>query len=268
MSARSLEIVHADLAYAKRVVARDLNLAIQPGKITMILGANGCGKSTLLRALARMLKPCAGTVKLDGKDIHYFSAVYVARSLSMLPQAPVAPEGLTVRELVSFGRFPYRDWFGGGDTAGTGKISAALQAVNLLKLADRTVATLSGGQRQRAWLAMALAQDTHFLLLDEPTSFLDLSHQIEVMELVRQMQEHHGKTLVLVLHDLNLAARYANHIVMLKKGSVFAEGTPRAVLTPPNLREVFSIEAHLAYDDEGRVLFCGPTTSLQQEGNI
>jgi iron complex transport system ATP-binding protein len=268
MSVRSLEISHAELAYAKRVVARNLSLAIQPGKITMILGANGCGKSTLLRALARMLKPCAGKVKLDGKDIHDFSASYVARSLSMLPQAPVAPEGLTVRELVSFGRFPYRDWFGGGDAVGAEKIREALQAVNLLKLADRTVATLSGGQRQRAWLAMALAQDTHFLLLDEPTSFLDLSHQIEVMELVKQMQERHGKTLVLVLHDLNLAAKYANHIVMLKGGSIFAEGTPRAVLTAANLRAVFSIEAHLAYDDEGRVLFCGPTRSLQQEGNL
>lgn len=265
MSELRLEIEAADLAYPGRVVARGLSLSIAVGKVTAILGPNGCGKSTVLRALARILRPRSGVVLLDGKDIHLQPTNQVAKRLTMLPQAPHAPDDLTVWDLAAFGRFPYRSWFGGNDAAGTDSVRQALQAVGLLDLADRPFATLSGGQRQRAWIAMALAQETHYLLLDEPTTFLDLAHQIEVMDLVRQLNVSLGKTVVLVLHDLNLAARYADHIVMLKDGRIAASGEPQAVLTDETLREVFGVEVHLVRDEHGRILICAPIRSLEPE---
>jgi iron complex transport system ATP-binding protein len=254
----SLEMRNAALAYRERVVAPDLTLSVPAGRITAILGPNGSGKSTVLRALARILRPQAGAVLLDGADIHSLPTAEVARRVAMLPQAPHAPEGMTVRNLIAFGRFPWRHWLNGSDPSGDAPINAALNAVGISALADRAVATLSGGQRQRVWIAMALAQETPCLLLDEPTTFLDLAHQIEVMDLIHRLNRDLGKTVVLVLHDLTLAARYADHVILLKEGNIFAEGAPSEVLTASALHDVFGIEAHIAVDENGIIISCTP----------
>lgn len=261
----SLQIASADLAYEQRTVAHDLSLCLHNGQITAILGGNGSGKSTVLRALARILQPKNGAVLLDGADLNRLPTKEVARRLAILPQAPHAPEGLTVWDLVSFGRFPYRTWFGGADPRDDDHVHQALAAVHLLDLAERPVATLSGGQVQRAWIAMALAQETEFLLLDEPTTYLDLAHQLEVMDLIHELKTKLGKTIVLVLHDLNLAARYSDHIVMMKQGRIIAVGTPSTVLTRPILRNVFGIEVRLIQDEEGGIIVCLPLRSLHEE---
>jgi iron complex transport system ATP-binding protein len=264
VSAAGLEIRSAVLAYRERTVATGFSLVVPCGRITAIVGPNGSGKSTVLRALARILKPQTGQVLLDGVDIHHIATDEVARRLAILPQSPQAPEGLTVFDLVSFGRFPYRSWLSGADPAGDTPVHKALAAVGISSLSERPVSTLSGGQRQRAWIAMALAQETKYLLLDEPTTFLDPAHQMEMMDLVRKLNVELDKTVVLVLHDLNLAARYADHIVMLKDGRIAAQGDPASVLTDANLRHVFDIEAHVVRDENGSIITCTPVRALGQ----
>ncbi|WP_201294982.1 MULTISPECIES: ABC transporter ATP-binding protein [unclassified Nocardiopsis] len=243
LSARGLT-----LAYDDHTVVRGLDADIVEGTVTCVIGPNGCGKSTLLRALGRLMKPRAGLVELDGRDIHRVPTREVAEVLGVLPQQPVAPDGLTVADLVARGRHPaqrwYRQWSGEDHQA----VAAALERTGLLELADAPLQELSGGQRQRAWISMVLAQGTDLLLLDEPTTFLDLVHQVDVLDLVRELHREGGRTIVMVLHDLNLAARYADTVITMRQGQVVACGPPERVLTPELLREAFDLEAVVVED--------------------
>jgi iron complex transport system ATP-binding protein len=219
-----------------------------PGKVTAIVGANACGKSTLLRSMSRLLTPRSGQVLLDGKAIHSLPAKQVARTLGLLPQSPIAPEGITVAELVGRGRHPHQGlmsrWSADDDRA----IADALDVTATADLAERAVDELSGGQRQRVWIAMALAQQTDLLLLDEPTTFLDVSHQVEVLDLLTDLNRSTGTTIVMVLHDLNLAARYADHLVMISGGRLHGAGVPTEVFTEDAVREVFGLQCRVIED--------------------
>ena len=236
------------LAYGERVVVDGLDFEVTSGSITAVIGPNGCGKSTLLRALGRLLEPKRGEVLLDGKRIHKMSTKDVARVLGVLPQSPQAPEGLTVADLVARGRHPHQAWYRQWSSDDETAVGEALAMTGIADLADRTIDELSGGQRQRAWLSMALAQGTDLLLLDEPTTYLDLSHQVDVLELVGRLHEESGRTVVMVLHDLNLAARYADRLVAMKDGAIVASGEPAEVLTERLLAEVFDLEARVIED--------------------
>ncbi|WP_286400253.1 ABC transporter ATP-binding protein [Pseudarthrobacter defluvii] len=243
-----LDARNLTLKYHQRSVVDGLSVRIPEGKVTMIVGANACGKSTLLRGLTRLLKPAAGAVALDGRDIRTRPARELARSLGLLPQHPTAPDGITVRDLVGRGRYPhqgfFRSWTGKDDAA----VQRALEATGTLELAGRDVDELSGGQRQRVWIAMALAQETEVLLLDEPTTFLDLAHQVEVLDLVTDLNRTRGTTVAIVLHDLNLAARYADNVIAMKDGAVAAMGAPEDVVTEELVREVFGLESRVMPD--------------------
>ncbi|MDD9207429.1 ABC transporter ATP-binding protein [Georgenia sp. 10Sc9-8] len=244
----ALEAHGVRLAYEDRVVAEHLSLAVPPGRITAIIGANACGKSTLLRALARLLAPTAGTVTLGGTDVTSIPTRRVATELAILPQQPDAPDGVTVAELVGRGRYPHQGWFRRWTAEDDAAVVAALAATGTADVADRVVGELSGGQRQRVWIAMTLAQQTGILLLDEPTTFLDLAHQLEVLDLLVDLNAERGTTVVMVLHDLNLAARYADHLVAMRAGAVVAAGSPAQVLTPQHLQEVFGLRATVMTD--------------------
>ena len=237
-----LQAREVTLGYGERVVVDGLDLAVPEGAVTAVIGPNGCGKSTLLRALGRLLRPRGGEVLLDGRRIDELPTREVARVLGLLPQSPTAPEGITVADLVTRGRHPHQAWFRQWSRGDERVVAEAMQWTGVLDLADRPVDALSGGQRQRVWIAMALAQDTDLLLLDEPTTHLDLAHAVEVLDLVDRLHAR-GRTVVMVLHDLNLAARYADHLVAMKAGRVVAAGRPREVLTPELLAEVFGLQA-------------------------
>ncbi|WAL63750.1 ABC transporter ATP-binding protein [Amycolatopsis cynarae] len=236
------------LAYGDRVVVDGLDLDVLDGTITAIIGPNGCGKSTLLRALARLLAPREGAVLLDGKRIDRLPTREVARIVGLLPQAPSAPEGLTVADLVSRGRHPHQRWYRQWSADDQAAIDRALRLTGMDELADRVVDQLSGGQRQRAWISMTLAQETGLLLLDEPITYLDLAHQVDVLDLVYRLHAERGTTVVMVLHDLNLAARYADTLVAMRDGRIVAQGEPGAVLTEPLLAEVFGLAAKVLPD--------------------
>lgn len=232
-------------------IVEDLDLDVPAGRVTAIIGANGCGKSTLLRGLTRQLAPRAGSIEVLGRDAARVSARDYARTVALLPQHPVAPEGMTVAQLVARGRHPHRGLLGGRAAGDDAAIASALERTDLVELAEREAGTLSGGQRQRAWLALVLAQQTPVVLLDEPTSYLDLSHQVEVLDLVRALPDPRGggrATVVAVLHELNLAARSADHIVAMAAGRVVAEGTPGEVIVPEVLAEVFGLDADVVAD--------------------
>ena len=234
--------------YGPRTILADLDLSIPPGKITAIVGANACGKSTLLRSLARLLTPSAGKVTLDGRAIRQMPTRELARSLGLLPQSPIAPDGITVADLVSHGRHPHQGMLSRWTKADDIAVAAALEATQTSELAERDVDALSGGQRQRVWIAMALAQETDILLLDEPTTFLDIAHQIEVLDLLIDLNRRRGTTIVMVLHDLNLASRYADHLVAMRQGQVHVAGTPEIVLTADMVQQVFGVKCRVMTD--------------------
>ncbi|QIQ06007.1 ABC transporter ATP-binding protein [Streptomyces liangshanensis] len=236
------------LAYDNRVVAEHLDVAIPPGRVTAIVGANACGKSTLLRALARLLSPREGTVRLDGRSLHSIPTRELAQRLGILPQGPVAPEGLTVIDLVGRGRSPHQTWWRQWSKGDEQAVHDALRATAMTDLADRPVDELSGGQRQRAWIAMAVAQGTPVLLLDEPTTYLDLAHQIDVLDLITDLNRHENRTVVMVLHDLNQACRYADHVIAMKSGAIVAEGPPAEVITARTVEEVFGLRCRITRD--------------------
>jgi iron complex transport system ATP-binding protein len=244
----TLTVENLTLGYGDRTVVEGLDLVVPPGRITAIVGANACGKSTLLRSMSRLLAPRAGTVLLDGKAVHRMPAKQLARTLGLLPQSPIAPEGITVADLVGRGRHPHQGILSRWNAHDDEAVATALDATDTAALADRAVDELSGGQRQRVWIAMALAQETDLLLLDEPTTFLDVSHQVEVLDLLVDLNRSRGTTVVMVLHDLNLAARYADHLVALAGGAVHASGTPVEVLTEDTVRAVFGLDSRIITD--------------------
>ena len=239
---------NVDLAYGDAPVVTDLSLGVPDGRITAIVGPNACGKSTLLRALSRLLRPERGAVLLDGEQIHRLPTKEVARSLALLPQSPVVPEGILVADLVARGRTPHQRLFQQWSHADEEAVRRALEQTATADLAERPVNELSGGQRQRVWIAMALAQETDLLLLDEPTTFLDISHQIDVLDLVDRLNVEEGRTVVVVLHDLNLACRYAHHIVAMRDGEVVASGPPGAVITAETVEAVFGLRCVVVDD--------------------
>ncbi|MET9256464.1 ABC transporter ATP-binding protein [Streptomyces sp. NPDC003717] len=236
------------LGYDDRAVVSGLDLALPAGRITAIVGANACGKSTLLRALARLLAPRSGAVRLDGRALHSIPTRELAQRLGILPQSPVAPDGLTVLDLVNRGRSPHQTWWRQWTKADEAAVHDALTATGTTELAHRAVDELSGGQRQRAWIAMAVAQGTEVLLLDEPTTYLDLAHQIDVLDLVTDLNRREGRTIVMVLHDLNQACRYADHVIAMKSGRVVAEGTPAEVIDAATVEDVFGLRCQVTQD--------------------
>ncbi|MFE0102637.1 ABC transporter ATP-binding protein [Streptomyces sp. NPDC059009] len=245
LSARGVSV-----GYGGRSVIDGLDVSIPPGVITTIIGPNGCGKSTLLRTLTRLLKPSSGSVVLDGQDIVKLKTKDVAKKLGLLPQAPVAPEGLTVADLVARGRHPHQSWLRQWSSDDADVVERALAMTGVADLADRPVDSLSGGQRQRVWISMTLAQGTDLLLLDEPTTYLDLAHAIDVLDLVDDLHES-GCAVVMVLHDLNLAVRYSDNLVVMKDGAVLAQGHPRDVVTAELLYEAFGLRAKVIDDPVG-----------------
>jgi ABC-type cobalamin/Fe3+-siderophores transport system ATPase subunit len=237
-----------DLAYDQRQIVSDLDVSIPDGKFSIIVGPNACGKSTLLRALARLLPPAKGTVLLDGNNIEKMKTKKIAQRLGLLPQSSIAPDGITVAELVSRGRHPHQSFLRQWTDADEAAVLSALRATNTEELSSRLVDELSGGQRQRVWVAMVLAQETSLLLLDEPTTFLDVAYQIELLDLFSQLNHEYGHTLVAVLHDLNQACRYADEIIAMKDGSIVAQGPPETIITSELVHEVFGIECTVIDD--------------------
>ena len=240
------------LGYGDRAVVDDLTVRVPDRAVTVVVGANACGKSTLLRGMARLLRPTSGAVLLDGAAIHRQPTKQVARTLGLLPQAPVAPEGVTVADLVGRGRHPHQGRFRRWSADDERAVAEALDLTGTTGLAGRVVDELSGGQRQRVWIAMALAQETDLLLLDEPTTYLDLAHQVEMLDLLADLNARRGTTVVMVLHDLNLAARYADHLVAMAGGRIAAEGGPEAVVTEEVVRDVFGLDCRVVTDPVSR----------------
>ncbi|GAA0383752.1 ABC transporter ATP-binding protein [Paenibacillus motobuensis] len=236
------------LAYGDAIVFDELNFSIPKGKITVFVGSNGCGKSTLLRSLARLIKPKDGVVLIDGSEIARLPTKEIAKRLAILPQGPIAPEGLTVLQLVKQGRYPYQSWLRQWSKEDEQKVTQALQATGMAAFAERTVDSLSGGQRQRAWIALTLAQGTDTILLDEPTTYLDLTHQIDVLDLLFELYEKEGRTIIMVLHDINLACRYAHHMVAIKDHAIWAAGKPEDIVNEEMIAEVFGMECIISQD--------------------
>ncbi|WP_425472445.1 ABC transporter ATP-binding protein [Subtercola boreus] len=238
------------VGYDRRTIIHELDIEIPDDSFTVIVGPNACGKSTLLRSLARVLTPTGGSVVLDGRDISTYPSKEVARRVGLLPQTSIAPDGITVLDLVSRGRFPHQSLLRQWSTDDESAVARAMAATNVTELSERTVDELSGGQRQRVWVAMALAQETPLLLLDEPTTFLDIAHQVELLDLFARLNRESGHSLVAVLHDLNQAARYATHLVAMKEGRVVAEGAPRDIVTAELVEHVFGLRCRIIDDPE------------------
>ncbi|MDN6099567.1 ABC transporter ATP-binding protein [Corynebacterium flavescens] len=245
---RQLAARGISLGYADSDIITDLSVDIAPGKVTSIVGPNGCGKSTLLRSLSRLLKPRGGEILLDGKAIAEIRTKELAKSLGLLPQSPIAPDGIVVADLVGRGRTPHQGMLGRWSTEDYEIVEESMRTTGTFELAERSIDELSGGQRQRVWIAMALAQRTDILLLDEPTTYLDIKHQLEVLDLLTDLNAQHGTTIAMVLHDLNLAARYSDELIAVAGGKIYAQGSPREVITSETVRHVFGVDS-LIIDD-------------------
>ena len=254
----AIETQKLTLSYGDSIIIEELDLKIPKGEITIFIGGNGCGKSTLLRSIARLLKPKTGAVLLEGKAIAKMPTKDVAKRMAILPQSPVAPEGLTVLQLVKQGRYPYQTWLKQWTEEDEEKVNNALKATKIEDLKDRPVDSLSGGQRQRAWIAMTLAQDTEVVLLDEPTTYLDMSHQIEILDLLFELNDMEDRTIVMVLHDLNLACRYAHHIVAVRDKQIYAQGKPEEVVTMEMVQNVFRMNCMIIKDPIFGTPLCVP----------
>lgn len=253
-----IETRNLTLSYQRQIIIDNLDIRLPQGKVTVLIGSNGSGKSTLLKSFARLLKPERGTVILNGADIQTRSTGAVARELAILPQTSDAPEGITVRQLVSLGRYPWQSWMQQWSKQDEERVQYALIQTGMVSLAERPVDALSGGQRQRAWIAMTLAQDTPVVLLDEPATFLDLAHQVEVLNLLRELTRQEQKTIVMVLHDLNLACRYADHLVAVHNRTVFAQGAPATILNEALVKTVFDLNCRIIEDPFFATPLCIP----------
>ncbi|MGD7023031.1 ABC transporter ATP-binding protein [Rossellomorea vietnamensis] len=234
--------------YDDRTILHDVSLSIPNNKISVIIGANGCGKSTLLKTMARLIKPTSGQVTLDGKPINKIPPKQLARVLGLLPQSPIVPEGITVADLVGRGRYPHQTFLKGWTKQDYEAVADAMEIMNITEFADRSIDELSGGQRQRVWIAMALAQQTDILFLDEPTTYLDITYQVEILDLLTDLNQKRGTTIVMVLHDINLSARYADHIFALHKGKLVAEGAPKEVVTSSLIEDIFGLHCTVVED--------------------
>lgn len=234
--------------YDNKAILHGVSLAIPSNKISIIIGSNGCGKSTLLKTMARLIKPISGQVLLDDKSINKIPPKQLARVLGLLPQSPIVPEGITVADLVGRGRFPHQSLLKGWSTEDYDAVAEAMEMMNITALADSHIDELSGGQRQRVWIAMALAQQTDILFLDEPTTYLDITYQVEILDLLTDLNRKHGTTIVMVLHDINLSARYADYIFALHKGRLVSEGTPAHVITSELIKDIFNLNCVVTQD--------------------
>lgn len=261
-----LEASRLTLSYADTIIIDDLDLKIPAGEITVFVGANGSGKSTLLRSLARLLKPKSGQVLLDGREVRRLSNKEVAKRLGILPQGPIAPEGLTVLQLVKQGRYPHQSFLKQWSKEDEDLVDRALEATHMKEFAERAIDSLSGGQRQRAWIAMTLAQQTDIILLDEPTTYLDMAHQIEILDLLFELNELENRTIVMVLHDLNLAARYAHNIVAICEKKVYAQGRPEEVITSEMVKNVFQMKCEIIEDPLFGTPLCIPHSRGRRVG--
>ncbi len=244
MKYHGLKAEELKLAYGDKTVVHGVDFEVQPGKVTVLVGPNGCGKSTLLRGIAAVLDRQAGRIVLDGREISEYRTRDIARRLGLLPQAPATPEAITVRDICALGRYPHQNWLKIRSAADDAAMEEAMNATGVLELADRPLDTLSGGQRQRAWIAMVIAQETEYLLLDEPTTYLDMGHQLEVLDLIRDINAA-GRSVVMVLHDLNQAARYADEIVIMQEGRIYGRGNPHEMMTTRMINEVFGVHCHI-----------------------
>ncbi len=252
----AIEVSQLQVAYEHKLIIENMNLKIPMGKITMIIGANGCGKSTLLKTIARIISPKKGEIKLNGINIQKQAPREIAKKMAVLPQSPIVPSGLLVKELVSYGRFPYQNAMGGMKQEDVEKVNWAMEVTGVLEFANRSVDSLSGGQRQRAWIAMALAQETEILVLDEPTTYLDMAHQLEILELLQTLNKQQNRTIVMVLHELNNATKFADYIIGVKEGQIVFEGKPLEVITKENLFELYGIDATLQLDAAKQYPIC------------
>lgn len=252
----SINTEKLSIAYGDFEIVKDLDLNIPKGKITTIIGPNGCGKSTILKTIARILQPKSGAIYVNGKDIHGQSSKDIAKAMAVLPQSPHAPNGLTVEELVAYGRFPHQSGFGKLQKEDRDIIDWALEVIGMEEYKNRPIEALSGGQRQRVWIAMALAQQTEILLLDEPTTYLDLAHQLEILQLLQDLNKKQNRTIVMVIHELNNAARFADYMVGVKEGKIICDGEPEKVMTKENLKNIFNIDAEVVKDPRNNKPVC------------
>lgn len=248
MSGNLFKAEHLVAGYDKKVIVNDVSLAIPNGKISVIIGANACGKSTLLKTLVRLIQPVSGEVTLNGKSIDKIPSKKLAQTIGLLPQSPVVPEGIAVADLVGRGRYPHQSFLKGWSKSDSLAVAQALDTMGISDLADRSIDELSGGQRQRVWIAMALAQETDILFLDEPTTFLDITYQVEILDLLTDLNRRRQTTIVMVLHDINLSARYADHIFAMHSGRLIAQGSPEEVITRELVKEVFQLDCRIIRD--------------------
>lgn len=248
MTTHTFETKNIQSGYDNKAILNDVNLSIPSNQISIIIGANGCGKSTLLKTMARLIKPTGGDVLLDGKSIHKMAPKQLAKVLGLLPQSPIVPEGITVADLVGRGRFPHQSVMKGWSKKDYEAVAEALEMMNITDFADRNIDELSGGQRQRVWIAMALAQQTDILFLDEPTTYLDITYQVEILDLLTDLNKKYGTTIVMVLHDINLSARYADYLFTVKNGQLIAEGAPTEIITADLIKETFQLDCQVIND--------------------